>query len=174
MTDELTNLFNRRGFDSRLHLEWNHAKRDQTPLGLLIIDIDFFKKYNDEYGHLQGDEVLKTVAKVLESTLKRSVDFPARWGGEEFAVLLPGTELNGALIVAERIRKNIEKEKISCTNGDITRITVSIGVNVCLPKQDISIQNYINEADNALYEAKRTGRNKVCKFESVETKKGQT
>ena len=164
--DELTGLFNRRGFDSRLRLEWNRAKREQTMSSIMMIDIDSFKKYNDVYGHLQGDVALYTVAKVIEQTLKRPADFCARWGGEEFIVLLPDTDLPGALTVAEQIRKNIENTQIPCDNGNITKATVSIGVNTIMPKQDVLVHDFIAGADHALYRAKESGRNRVCKYES--------
>ncbi|MCL2843907.1 MAG: diguanylate cyclase [Chitinivibrionia bacterium] len=158
-TDELTGIFNRRGFDSRLSLEWNRAKRDKTSLSILILDIDNFKKYNDTYGHLQGDAALITVAKILSQTLKRAIDFSARWGGEEFAVLLPDTDADGALNVAEKIRKKIEEVQILCKNGDITNITVSIGINIYTSPENMSIQEFIDGADKALYSVKRTTKN---------------
>ena len=169
LTDELTGLFNRRGFDSRLQLEWNRARRDQTPLGLFIFDIDNFKNYNDTYGHLQGDEALKAIAVVLGKTLKRSIDFAARWGGEEFAALLPETNLPGTINIAEKFRKNMEDTEIFCSNKEVTRITVSIGVNIFLPKQPVSVQDFLFGADSALYSAKNAGKNKVCIFENIET-----
>jgi len=165
LMDELTGLFNRRGFDSRLRLEWSRARREQTPISVMMIDIDNFKKYNDVYGHLQGDIALQSVAKIIEQTLKRPADFCARWGGEEFVALLPDTELPGALRVAEQIRKNVEDTQITCSDGDITNTTVSIGVNINMPKQDVLVQDFIAGADHALYAAKESGRNRVCKYE---------
>jgi len=165
LMDELTGLFNRRGFDSRLRLEWSRARREQTPISVMVIDIDNFKKYNDVYGHLQGDIALQSVAKIIEQTLKRPADFCARWGGEEFVALLPDTELPGALRVAEQIRKNVEDTQITCSDGDITNTTVSIGVNINMPKQDVLVQDFIAGADHALYAAKESGRNRVCKYE---------
>jgi len=165
LMDELTGLFNRRGFDSRLRLEWNRARREQTPVSLMMIDIDFFKKYNDIYGHLQGDIALQEVAKVIAQSLKRPADFCARWGGEEFIALLPDTDLPGALNVAEQIRKGVEETDILCDNGNVTHVTVSIGVNIILPTQDIFVKAFIDGADNALYAAKDSGRNRVCTYE---------
>jgi len=186
LTDQLTGLFNRRGFDSRLQLEWNRAKRDKKSLGLFLIDIDNFKNYNDTYGHLQGDEALKATAKILKKTLKRSIDFAARWGGEEFAAMLPETGLQSTRSIAEKFREDLENAEIKFNAGsmakpELTKITVSIGVNVYLPAHepqsglkgegssssdsDISIQDFVNGADNALYVAKKSGKNKVCVFE---------
>ena len=152
MTDQLTNIPNRRNFDNQLNLEWRRAMRDKLPLSFLILDVDKFKLYNDTYGHQEGDVILKAVAKKLEQTVKRSSDFIARWGGEEFVALLPNTNSRGALKVAETIRANIEKETV---------VTVSIGVNTQVPEQNNSIDNFVSAADNALYKAKQAGRNKV-------------
>ena len=182
LTDALTVMFNRRGFDSRLQQEWNRAKRDKTALALFIADIDNFKNYNDTYGHLQGDEALKAIAKVFETTLKRAVDFSARWGGEEFAALLPSTNFQGALNIAEELRKNIEKTEIKLIDvcvSENTNVTVSVGLNIFFPKKKIqsgiplgnsiintSIQDFVNGADIALYTAKKNGKNRVCVFEN--------
>jgi diguanylate cyclase (GGDEF)-like protein len=129
MFDQLTGLANRRSFDIRQKSEWDRAVRAQYPLSVLMIDVDRFKNYNDTYGHLQGDVALQTVANVLTDTLKRSSDFPSRWGGEEFVVLLPNTDLSGAVNIAEKIRENIENTIIHAPNSLVTKITVSIGVN---------------------------------------------
>ena len=168
MTDPLTGIANRRSFDNRMRLEWEHAKRKKSVLSLLMIDIDRFKDYNDTYGHLQGDEALKEVAKSIVVTAKRSVDFTARWGGEEFAVLLPDTDMNGAFVLAEDIRKNVEDMPIACTDGPTTNITVSAGVNAATPAQEESgcIREFVDGADKALYAAKKAGRNRVCKFDT--------
>jgi len=167
MTDELTGLFNRRGFDSRMNLEWARAKREQASLSIILLDLDDFKNYNDVYGHLQGDKALATVAKVLTQSIKRAIDFAARWGGEEFIALLPDTGVSGALSVAEKIRQNIEDTQIPCDDGDITNVTMSLGVNTYIPRQEISIQEFIDGADQALYAAKKTGKNKVCIYKDI-------
>jgi len=162
MTDQLTNIFNRRGFDNQLFKEWRRMIREKSSIGVLMLDVDKFKIYNDTYGHQQGDVVLKEVAKILTQSAWRPSDFAARWGGEEFIVLLPNTDLNGALDVAERIRRNIENTGIPCANGSITNVTISIGVNALTPAQNDSVLDFIAQADKALYTAKETGRNKVC------------
>ncbi len=153
MTDQLTNIPNRRNFNNRLNLEWRSAIRDKLPLSFLMLDIDKFKECNDTYGHQEGDMILKAVARTLEQTVKRPGDLVARWGGEEFTVLLPNTNSQGALMVAESIRANIEKETI---------VTASIGVNTQIPEQNSSIDKFISATDNALYKAKEMGRNRVC------------
>jgi diguanylate cyclase (GGDEF)-like protein len=162
LTDQLTNLPNRRNFNMRLTIEWRIAIRESQPISFLMIDIDYFKIYNDRYGHQQGDEVLRIIANGIQKTLKRPSDFAARWGGEEFAVLLPNTDADGAMNIAELIRKNIEKEDVTLTNGEITKVTVSIGVNSQFPKRDESLEAFIFVADKELYNAKEKGRNIVC------------
>jgi diguanylate cyclase (GGDEF)-like protein len=164
MMDQLTGIPNRRNFDNRLRTEWGRASRDNIPLSLLMIDVDHFKNYNDTYGHQQGDKVLCLVAQVLTQTLKRVSDFAARWGGEEFAVLLPNTDSDGGLAIAEQIRGNIESTELSCDNGDITKLTISIGVNAHNPMPTCSIDQFISRADAALYNAKDAGRNRVCLY----------
>jgi len=164
--DQLTGLPNRRSFDGRLDVEWTRAMRDQTPLSFLIIDVDRFKTYNDTYGHQQGDVVLKTVAKIMTVPLKRLIDFAARWGGEEFVVLLPNTDSRGAMIVAERIRTQVEAAEIPChDDGAGKKVTVSIGVCTQIPPAKCCVEKLVSQADAALYRAKETGRNRVCRHE---------
>ncbi len=153
MMDQLTDIPNRRNFDERLSVEWRRAIREKTHLSLLMLDVDRFKMYNDAEGHQQGDVALKTVAKSIEQMIKRPSDLVARWGGEEFVVLLPNTDFKGAIGVAESIRQNVNKA---------TTVTVSIGVNTQIPEQSDSLDHFISAADNALYKAKKAGRNRVC------------
>jgi len=162
MIDQLTAIPNRRGFDIRMEMEWVRAIRENTFISILIADIDMFKSYNDEYGHQQGDTALQAVAKTMEQSLNRPGDFAARWGGEEFVVLLPNTDLSGAVNIADRIRINIYNVIIPCEDGTETRVSVSIGVNSQAPRQNSSRNSFISEADKALYNAKYTGRNQVC------------
>jgi diguanylate cyclase (GGDEF)-like protein len=168
MTDQLTGIPNRRNLDERMFTEWNRAIRDHMPISILMIDVDKFKNYNDTYGHQQGDVVLQTVAKIFTQTLMRPTDFAARWGGEEFIVLLPNTNLNGAMNIAEHIRASVEDTLIPCGDGSTTRVTVSIGVNSLTPIPNISVDLFISSADEALYTAKRTGRNKVVHTATAE------
>ena len=161
MVDQLTGIPNRRSFDDRLAVEWKHAIRENRPISILIIDIDKFKTYNDVYGHQQGDVVLQKVAQTIQRSLKRPTDLATRWGGEEFVILLPETDLEGALEVAEHIRENIEQEKIACADGSTPRVTVSIGVNTQYPTQGSPTESFFSNADKALYVAKELGRNRV-------------
>ncbi|MCL2699029.1 MAG: diguanylate cyclase [Defluviitaleaceae bacterium] len=163
LTDQLTDLPNRRSFDSRLREEWARSERDWQSFSVLEVDVDRFKVYNDTYGHPQGDIALQEVSRAF-SALQRPGDFAARWGGEEFYVLLPNTGMEGALEVAERIRKHIEDMEILTEDGAVTKITASIGVNTKEPDMDVSLNEFISEVDGALYCAKETGRNKVVHY----------
>jgi diguanylate cyclase (GGDEF)-like protein len=162
MRDQLTGIPNRRSFDNRLDLEWKRAAREKMPVSILMMDIDKFKNYNDTFGHQQGDVTLQAVANAIKQALKRSTDFAARWGGEEFVVLLPNTDTNGALLVAEKLRAAIENTAIPCADERGRRATISIGVSTHIPKSNSSIEDFISAADHALYKAKETGRNRVC------------
>jgi len=164
MHDQLTKIANRRSFDERLHLEWNQAIRELTPISILMADLDKFKILNDTYGHQQGDTILQMVAKIFPRSLRRPGDFAARWGGEEFAILLPNTPLDGALDIAEKIRADVEKTDFPCTDGSTLKVTLSIGVNSQAPVQDSSIVHFLSSADKALYAAKQAGRNRVRGF----------
>lgn len=157
--DTLTNIPNRRGFDNRMNTEWIRSMREKEPISILMIDIDKFKLYNDTYGHLLGDNALKSVAAVIKKMLMRRTDVVSRWGGEEFIVLMLNTGLDGALVIAERIRAAVEREIIQGTN---TSVTISIGVNSEIPTTQRTISDFISEADKALYAAKNSGRNRVC------------
>jgi len=165
MIDQLTGIPNRRNFDERMNIEWGRAVREKMSIGLLIIDIDHFKSYNDTYGHQQGDKTLVAVAQCISGSLKRITDFSARWGGEEFTVLLPNTDPAGGKRIAEQIREAVAAIEIPCANGDITKVTVSIGANIHAPSPDSSIDVFISKADEALYESKSSGRNKVSCYE---------
>jgi len=160
-TDQLTNLPNRRYFDERLPVEWERSARTKTQISILMLDLDHFKHYNDTYGHLNGDRVLQAASEIYIQELKRPSDFVVRWGGEEFAVILPDTNLDGAVHIAECIRKQIENKDIILSDGTVTKITVSIGVNTIIPSHNISPSDFIRQADDALYKAKAEGRNQV-------------
>jgi len=160
MHDQLTGLPNRRNFESRMSYEWSRAHREQTPLSLLMIDVDRFKLYNDTYGHQQGDSALVTVVNAFGRALKRPGDFAVRWGGEEFIILLPNTDIVGALGVAEELRKSVEASKIP--GEQETNVTVSIGISTWTHGDECTIDDLITSADTALYEAKHRGRNRVC------------
>jgi diguanylate cyclase (GGDEF)-like protein len=167
MYDQLTDLPNRRCFETRLDVEWGRSVREKTPISVLLIDVDKFKDYNDAHGHQQGDVALKSVADTLNKTLKRSTDLAARWGGEEFIVLLPNTDLSGAVKIAENICKSIEEMEIPHTvNHDhsAAKTTVSVGVNTKTHEQDTGQDYLISGADISLYNAKKSGRNCVRCF----------
>ncbi|WP_313568976.1 diguanylate cyclase [Acetoanaerobium noterae] len=162
LTDGMTGLANRRYLDEQIMLEYFRMKRTGEKLSIIMLDVDFFKLYNDAYGHLQGDECLKTVAKVLKTTIKRATDIAARYGGEEFVVLLPDTDEIGAIKVAETIRENVEAIKMEHKDSKISDVvTVSIGVATFDKHSLVAPENLVQKADEALYEAKKSGRNKV-------------
>lgn len=162
MTDALTGIPNRRGFDIRLSMEWAHAIRDKKPIALLLVDMDNLKTYNDTYRHLQGDAMLKAVALILISFAKRAQDIAARIGGDEFAILLPYTEMQAALEIAESLRKNMESAVVMTSDGRATSMTFSIGVACTYPSPGDSTEEFFALADVRLYQAKAEGRNKVC------------
>jgi diguanylate cyclase (GGDEF)-like protein len=162
MLDQLTGIPNRRSFDSRLNAEWRRAAASNSPISMLMGDVDKFKTYNDTYGHLQGDVVLQTVARTLTETLTRPLDFAARWGGEEFVALLPNTDMDAAMNIAEQIRLNVEHVLIPLEDGSSTNVTISLGVHTIIPVTGTSLDAFISQADAALYTAKEHGRNRVC------------
>lgn len=159
-TDSLTGLSNRRSFDECLQREWARAGRSERPLALIILDLDFFKQYNDQYGHISGDKCLKEVAKALQEG-RRAADVEARIGGEEFALLLPDTEIEGAVSVAETIRAHIEALQLPHVKSPMGVVTASFGVATATAGRAETTENLMLAADKALYEAKRQGRNRV-------------
>jgi len=162
LVDGLTGLPNRRRFDEHLMAEWNRAKRHNTPLSLLMIDIDNFKKYNDTYGHLGGDDCLRSVALSLLAQARRGSDLMARWGGEEFAGLLPETGMDQALTIAENMRREVQSLRIPHESSAASPyVSISTGVAIVVPSDDGSIDGLIKSADEALYRAKQNGRNRV-------------
>ncbi|HEX7907452.1 MAG TPA: diguanylate cyclase [Paraburkholderia sp.] len=160
-TDALTGLANRRAFDHRLAQEWRRAQREQTPLSLLFMDIDHFKRFNDTYGHATGDEVLAVVAERIQSGMRRAEDLAARYGGEEFAVVLPNTSLEGAAKVAEKIRKRVESAGLAHKGSERGQVTISIGCAACQPPDAGGAAALLAAADAQLYAAKAAGRNRV-------------
>jgi diguanylate cyclase (GGDEF)-like protein len=163
--DALTSICNRREFDLRLMSEWSRGARTGQPLALLMIDVDKFKQYNDHYGHLRGDECLIKVARILSVCTQRTSDLIARYGGEEFVALLPDSDLEGALTVAEDCLEALADAEIAHANSDVAPyVTVSIGVAAMLPIHEKSSTMLIEQADVALYQAKQGGRNRICSF----------
>jgi len=172
-TDQLTQVANRRHFDREFKVEWRRAMRERTPISLLLIDVDLFKKYNDTYGHQAGDVCLQKIAECLSSITHRPADLASRYGGEEFAVLLPVTKQKDAAMLAERLRRKIEALHIEHSESSFGVVTVSIGVSCCEPAWDFSGNTpeeeqkvvfpamLLTAADNALYVSKEQGRNQV-------------
>lgn len=166
LTDSLTGLPNRREFDARLRQEFARQKRQRIPLALLTIDVDYFKFYNDHYGHPAGDLILKEIAAVLLSSISRSSDLAARIGGEEFCLLLPDTDAAGAVLVAECLRSKLRARNLPHITSALSEyVTLSVGGTIAA---DESVEAFVSRADNALYRAKREGRDRVC-FDSGAT-----
>jgi len=163
LTDPLTKTFNRRYYEKIIELEFAKVKKEEKPISLIMLDLDFFKKCNDTYGHAQGDEVLKCVAEIFVKNARRENDFIFRLGGEEFGVLLVGTSEKSAIKIAEKIRREVEETKIQIKGTDeYFSITVSAGIASLIPHIEQNSQILYDMADEMLYRAKRTGRNRVC------------
>ena len=156
--DELTGMYSFRFFKLRLQEEMNRASRYETSLSIVMFDIDYFKKFNDTFGHLAGNLVLREFARILNDSVRFGVDVAARFGGEEFALILPGTPANGALFVAERVRASVENAVMDFA-GQVLKVTVSGGVRQFTP--GMSLEDFIKDADRALYSAKESGRNRI-------------
>ena len=161
MYDGLTQIPNRRQFDQTAGQEWQRGIRKQQPMSLLLLDIDFFKQYNDFYGHLKGDDCLKQVATSVTKQLHRPTDLAARYGGEEFACVLPETDAEGAQHVAQRIVESMEALNIEHQKSAVCpHVTVSIGIVSAMPDPEVDLLDFIQESDKALYQAKQSGRNR--------------
>jgi diguanylate cyclase (GGDEF)-like protein len=162
LLDGLTGVANRRKLDEYLNIEWKRHIRDQLPISLLLGDVDFFKYYNDAYGHVAGDNCLQQIAAVIRFSVKRPADLVARYGGEEFAVVLPNTNSSGAIHIAELIRQEVYKLNIPHNQSRVDKfVTLSIGISTIIPQLDMRLDALIKTADKALYTAKEQGRNRV-------------
>ncbi|TAG91486.1 MAG: diguanylate cyclase [Oscillatoriales cyanobacterium] len=160
--DGLTQIANRRCFDKTLQSEWLRMGRNQEPISLILLDLDFFKFYNDHYGHQGGDECLKKVAEILDRNAQRGGDLSARYGGEEFAVILSQTDATGAMRVAELIRSDLKDQEIPHALSKVNkRVTASIGIASAVPNPELSVEWLIGEADRSLYQAKLEGRDRI-------------
>lgn len=160
--DDLTGIANRRMFNSILDKEWARARRNRLPLSLIMLDIDYFKQYNDQYGHIQGDECLKRVGQVLSLAAIRSTDFIARFGGEEFVLVLPETDAKSAEKVAEKCLSLIVEQQIPHARSEVSQVlTASLGVSTTIPSADVEPIAFIDTVDRLLYRAKQTGRNRI-------------
>lgn len=163
--DELTGIYNRGFFNRMISVNWSHSVREHIVLSGAMIDIDFFKSYNDHYGHLAGDECLKNVVNAVSSIIRRPMDLIARFGGEEFIVLLPNTDTNGAYHLCESMRKAVEELSIPNLNSTFGYVTISIGVCTVHPEYDCNYLDFLDNVDKALYQAKKSGRNRVVSHE---------
>lgn len=162
LIDSLTGVSNRRGFDKGIVREWERSLTYSLPLSLLLTDIDYFKLYNDLYGHPQGDECLRLVARTMESALKRPSDFLSRYGGEEFAVILPDLDIEGAIIAAQTLREAVAGARLPHKGSVVSSyVTISVGCASVIPTPEQSVEDLIAAADKALYAAKEKGRNRV-------------
>jgi diguanylate cyclase (GGDEF)-like protein len=162
-TDGLLEIANRRHFDAKLDEEWRRAHRQQQPLSLLMIDVDYFKRYNDRYGHQAGDRCLQSVAMASLAALRRPGDLLARYGGEELAVILPNTEQNGAMLVAQAIQGGLAELRIPHSGSVVAdHVTVSIGVATMVHDKQTHGAQLLAAADHGLYSAKEGGRNRIC------------
>jgi diguanylate cyclase (GGDEF)-like protein/PAS domain S-box-containing protein len=169
-TDPLTKIANRRCFNIRVRQEWKRLFREQKFLSLILIDVDYFKYYNDRYGHPQGDRCLIKIAQTAKETVKRSTDLVARIGGEEFAVILPDTDLEGAKVVAEKIRLAIQSLEIPHPRSKVENmatVSISLGIMTLIPTRGQSPTNLISQADQALFQAKNQGRNQSVIFSPI-------
>jgi diguanylate cyclase (GGDEF)-like protein len=159
--DQLTGLANRRSIDDTLNKEWASASRHDRPLALIMLDVDYFKKYNDHYGHQSGDECLKGISRVLQETAQRANDLAARYGGEEFFLILPDTDRNTAQLIGENVCASIAALKIPHEKSTFKVVTVSAGISVLSSKSYKDIAGLMRAADSALYQAKQMGRNQA-------------
>ncbi|PZU95653.1 MAG: diguanylate cyclase response regulator [Pseudanabaena sp.] len=160
--DGLTQLANRRCFDEYLDQEWQRLAREQSPLSLIMCDIDFFKNYNDTYGHIAGDDCLRKVSLLIRQSIRRPADLAARYGGEEFVLVLPNTETAGALAIAESIKKGLSELALPHEDSLVSEfVTLSMGVTSMIPKVDSLPSILLTAADYALYRAKELGRNQT-------------
>jgi diguanylate cyclase (GGDEF)-like protein len=163
LMDGLTGVANRRKFNEDILADWRLCFREQKPLSLILVDVDYFKRYNDHYGHPAGDGCLKSIAQALSEAVRRPYDLVARYGGEEFACVLPNTALSGAVEIAERMRERVRTLGIEHSASDVDRVvTISLGVATLTPTRDLEFQALIEAADKQLYEAKNAGRARVC------------
>jgi diguanylate cyclase (GGDEF)-like protein len=161
--DPLTHLANRRLFDSALNNEWERLRREGEPLGLLLVDVDWFKQVNDHFGHQYGDRCLQAIATAMSEVLRRPADLAARYGGDEFAIVLPDTDLAGTVTVANRISNAVRALAIAqAADRPIGLVTLSIGVAACVPRHGKGPDTLLREADQGLYRAKELGRNQVA------------
>jgi diguanylate cyclase (GGDEF)-like protein len=166
--DSLTGIANRRRFEEYLDAEWRRAIRERKPLSMLLVDVDLFKLFNDSYGHIRGDECLKQIAETAIEVVTRAGDLVARFGGEEFAIVLPNTDEEGALQMATELRSAVAEQRISHEASPYGVVTISAGCATVTPRLGVAPSQLVDWADRAMYEAKRQGRNRVCTSSGLE------
>lgn len=160
-TDGLTQVKNRYFFDQEIRHEWTRSQRESQPLSLILFDVDYFKKYNDYYGHPTGDICLQKIAHIAQQSIHRPADFVARYGGEEFAIVLPNTSQEGAIAIAQRIQEALQALAIPHLQSDISNIiSISLGIATTIPIEHTSCDDLVALADQSLYDAKRDGRDR--------------
>lgn len=160
--DSLTGIPNRRAFDDKLAYEWKLGRREQTPLAVVLCDVDYFKPYNDTCGHISGDQCLRAIAAVLDTVIRRPADLAARYGGEEFALILPKTDLEGALHLLNRLRSTLQARAIVHPRSPVSPyVSLSFGLAVAMPDQHLEPEDVLRAADAALYQAKAEGRDRI-------------
>lgn len=164
--DGLTGVANRRRFDLQLELDWRRCQRSNEPLSLLLLDIDYFKQYNDELGHVAGDECLRQVARCLQQCLGRPYDLLARYGGEEFVTLLPNTAAAGASFLAGQMLQQIRNQAVYHPRSQTGYVTVSIGIATLVPTEAMAVLTLVQLADEQLYRAKQQGRDQYCQYDA--------
>ncbi|MFZ2267347.1 MAG: diguanylate cyclase [Azonexus sp.] len=166
-SDGLTGIPNRRLFDEYIAREWRRARRNSTSISLMMCDVDHFKLFNDTYGHQAGDDCLRQVAHAIQKIMERGADIAARYGGEEFAVVLPETPVGGALFLAEKVRHAIHELHIPHSASSSGQVSMSIGIATMVPGENNLCEELIRAADQALYQAKHDGRDRVCRFDTL-------
>lgn len=160
--DGLTGIPNRRKFEDFINIEWKRAFRSRFHLALIMADIDYFKQYNDTYGHIAGDDCLRRIAKTIDDNLERPADLAARYGGEEFICVLPETSMKGALGVANKLAESVATLNIAHNASNVSdRVTISMGIGALIPGDGMDYYSLVGMADNALYKAKQEGRNRI-------------
>jgi diguanylate cyclase (GGDEF)-like protein len=167
-TDPLTGLANRRRFDQTLSGEWRRGAREHSPLSIVLMDADWFKTYNDTYGHMSGDKCLRQIADAIRGAATRSGDLAGRIGGEEFAVILPNTPANGAREVAEQICAALRSRRLPHSSNPVGYVTISVGCATLMPALGQRSATLLQRADEAMYAAKRSGRNRICEADSID------
>ncbi|MEA5447288.1 diguanylate cyclase [Leptolyngbya sp. CCNP1308] len=166
--DGLTGIPNRRAFDEKLAYEWKLGRREQTPLAVVLCDVDYFKAYNDTYGHIAGDQCLREIADVLNTAIRRPADLATRYGGEEFSLILPKTSLEGALHLLNRIRSNLRARAITHPKSSVSPyVSISFGVAGAVPSDELQPEDLLRAADAALYQAKAEGRDRIVMTSAI-------